>query len=415
MALITLAACGSSAARTDRSSKVDITTWRAGTESGTAKIAGRSTTVTDGKPDQVEVTEGAVDFDRRLYASKTRIVSEPNAGREFETRQIGDTMYWWDPSPEGPGGTAKPWSRSEVPWRAGAWRTTLDRAFTDPDATVTRSGTETVRGAEVTNYRIDYPPHVPPRLLARGYPTGFTDLEIAVDGDQRVRRVRYSANTWGTVVTRGELELYDYGAPVTVDAPSDDEIDRSVTGGDRPVATGPWAELATDGNGADRIVVSAVPTRDGACFRFDGTPARQEWWTVGGRATDNCMSPGDLGSGAAEVNLYPVGTDLQILTGQFDPGTTAVSLRLDDGSELTAAPNQGAFAVIVRGNRVVERVEATGPHSTGTCEFDPQDSPSVYNCSSSFGGDLPPDVAVMIPPEFAPPATPATPTTVPGG
>jgi hypothetical protein len=413
LALTVLAGCGSSAATSTRNERVDIATWRAGTESGTAKIAGRSTTTTPGKPDQVQASEGVIDFDRHLYAEKARVTSGPHAGHEFETRQIGDTMYWWDPSPDGPGRPTKPWTRSDIPWQAGAWKTTLDRAFTDPDATVTRTGDDIVRGEPVTNYRVDYPPHVPPRLLARGYPVGLTDLEIAVDRGQRVRRVQFSLQTTSGSLTHTELELYDDGTSVTVEPPPADQIDTSGGSPGRPVATGPWTDLATDGDGADRVVVSAVPTQEGTCFAVTGTGQGDNgWWTVAGRGTDDCMSAGpDVME--VQVSLRPISTDRQILIGQFDRSAAEVTLHLDDGSTVAVTPRQGAFAAIVRGNHVVERVEAAIPNGRATCDFAPDQTPLVYRCSSTVGS-VPPDIAAMIPPEFAPPTTPATtPTTTP--
>jgi hypothetical protein len=409
VALTVLAACGSSAAKSDRPAKADISTWRAGTESGTAKLAGTGTIVTPGEPDRTEVTEGAIDFDRHRSEATTRVTGGKQPDHSYAQRSIGDTMYWWDPD-NGPGGSAKPWTKSTFPWNAGNWQATLDRALVNPRATVTRTGTETLRGEPVTNYRVDYAPRVPPRLLARGYPMGLTDLQIAVDADGRVRRIRFTVHRSSKATAHEEFELYDYGTAVQVDAPPADEIDTSGTSAGVPVPTGPWTDLATDGTGADRIVVSAVPTTDGSCIALTGAPDENGWWTVAGRATASCFATADLAFGVAQIELVPVRPDLQVVTGQFDRATTAVTLRLDDGSKLTVTPRQGTFAAIVKGDRVVEKVEASNPSGSAACDFAPEQSPMIYQCQSGTNRPTPPDAFGVVP---FPDTT--SPTTTPGG
>lgn len=103
-------------------------------------------------------------------------------------------------------------------------------------------GTETVRGVATTHYRAavnlrTYPELVPgeqreavqqavDRIVAQTG-IGAVPVEVWVDGEQRVRRMRIELATGAgavPVASKVTMELFDYGVPVTVTAPPAAEV-----------------------------------------------------------------------------------------------------------------------------------------------------------------------------------------------
>jgi hypothetical protein len=81
---------------------------------------------------------------------------------------------------------------------------------------VTEVGADEVRGVATTHYAVTVPADAAP------VPTEAVDLDVWIDGDGLVRRVKIVAT--GDEAFTLDAELFDLGQPVTVTVPPDDQV-----------------------------------------------------------------------------------------------------------------------------------------------------------------------------------------------
>jgi hypothetical protein len=99
-------------------------------------------------------------------------------------------------------------------------------------------GQRSVRGASTTHYRVvldlnragaSLPPEQRPAIdeLVRSLGTSTLPADVWLDESGRVRRRRFGVDTDGsgpTAPTTVNLELFDFGIPVTVEVPPADQV-----------------------------------------------------------------------------------------------------------------------------------------------------------------------------------------------
>jgi hypothetical protein len=195
----------------------------------TAKTTARMTDVVEsevhGRPLTIR-TETVADFRTGDYQSTS---SGVGATSSVEIRVIDGTTY-----SKSTGSSPIPGSRADRPWvriRSGRKATVPDpsgsihalRAVTD----VQRLGTEKLRGVLTTRYRLRLNPDKQ-RAMAKAIPTLTLEkvhpsIQIWLDHAGRMRRMVVSGDDHGarfSIVS----EVYDFGAPVTIEPPPADQI-----------------------------------------------------------------------------------------------------------------------------------------------------------------------------------------------
>ena len=154
--------------------------------------------------------------------------------RTLEIRIVGGTLFMQTPGPDG----EERWLASPMP-EGGA---TSGMLQTEPRSylemmeavagDVERVGTESIRGVRTTHYRFEIDPRKvespspqfsPADLAAAGIET--LPMDVWVGPDDLPRRIRVALGAAGSDIEI-DMEMYDYGKPVEVEAPPEELVTR---------------------------------------------------------------------------------------------------------------------------------------------------------------------------------------------
>jgi hypothetical protein len=216
------------------------------------------TTEIDGLPGSDEPVvaegEGVVDFESGAstvtldLASVLQGIGLPGLDGEVESRSVGDERWLRSPFFNTVLGVTTEWLLLDVGAADGevdglgqvgalTGNDPADQlrlvAAVDP-ASVEAVGEEDVRGDATTRYRgtldpADAPEDVPDTLVDQ-LGSAPIDVDVWVDGDGLVRRVATAVPlppAAGGGAAQVELDLFDFGVDVSVEAPADDEVTRA--------------------------------------------------------------------------------------------------------------------------------------------------------------------------------------------
>src|SRR4029078_13332347 len=92
--------------------------------------------------------------------------------------------------------------------------------------TVTKIGTDTVRGSDTTHWRVDVA-SVPSTTIAAddcSADAAMHTLELWTDNEDRVRRIQAAGSEGGMISLKATTEFYDSGVPVDVNAPPASQV-----------------------------------------------------------------------------------------------------------------------------------------------------------------------------------------------
>lgn len=155
--------------------------------------------------------------------------------RSLEVRTVDGTLYMKMPATEG----EERWLASPVP-SGDAERgmlqtdpTTYLDLFEAVASDIAEVGRERVRGVSTTHYRFEVDPT---KLESPASPfggdalsaagIGTLPLDVWVDDDDLPRRIRMALGTSGSDI-KVDIEMFDYGEPVDVEAPPEDLVTRA--------------------------------------------------------------------------------------------------------------------------------------------------------------------------------------------
>ena len=186
---------------------------------------------------------------------------------------------------------AKPWVRMNaggtVPGHFGAGELGMLLGMLErPGVRAEVLGSEDVRGIPTQRAHVTVPPAVVPKQVVameevEPEPIVF---DLWVDDEHRLRRLQDDRTHDGVPF---ELELFDFGMAVTVEAPPADQVDVSrseptgLTGGWELVATGPASDLTW--------TVQRAPIEGGECFKVE-IDEPSGWRAVPGGSSGGCRS-----------------------------------------------------------------------------------------------------------------------------
>jgi hypothetical protein len=266
------------------------------------------------------------------------------------------------------------------------------------DAEVEDRGTEEVRGAPTRRFSVTAgPPAAPAQLVALGefdnsVPAMTYDLWI--DAEDRLRRVRIEAPDEARPrgeENRGvyELELFEFGAPVTIDLPPFDQV-RTDDVVPQPEA---WEAVAKGRAGDGRWTVLRAPYEQGQCVAVETEPVSELY--LGVASPDNRVKQRcSVAAGVDPALLTPVYLDVvtdavaladgsALLYGSVAPDTTEVQLRVRGGDTRRVAPTRGFFASHLAADEVVDRITFVTPTRTIACPLD--DDTADDDCLAGLG------------------------------
>lgn len=159
--------------------------------------------------------------------------------RSLEMRTLDGTLYMkmptageerWLASPLPEGGIASGMTQADP--------TSYLELMKAVSSDVDEVGTENVRGVRTTHYRFDIDPKKvespspqfsPADLTAAGIET--LPLDVWVGPDDLPRRIRMALGAAGSDI-KIDIEMYDYGKPVNVEAPPEELVTRTATADD---------------------------------------------------------------------------------------------------------------------------------------------------------------------------------------
>ena len=157
--------------------------------------------------------------------------------RSLEMRTVDGTLYMKMPGDDG----EERWLASPLPDGAGANGmvqadpTTYLELMKAVSSDVDEVGRERVRGVQTTHYRFEIDPEKlespsqqfsPADLAAAGIKT--LPLDVWVGPDDLPRRIRMALGAAGSEIEI-DMEMYDYGEPVDVEAPPENLVTRTAT------------------------------------------------------------------------------------------------------------------------------------------------------------------------------------------
>ncbi|MFM7060442.1 MAG: hypothetical protein ACKOZL_04555 [Actinomycetes bacterium] len=237
---VSLAACGgrSSGAGRDRDlsdARLIVAGYDDARSARSVRMEGEVAVRTAGRDVAVPL-DGAIDFEHD--AARFRIslagLGIPGLGdARVEARVVDGRLYLGLGDVAGAllGG-----SWAEIPLDSMGGASTDPTGFLDMLRGVTRVeriGTDTIRGVEATHYRgtisladaIDRAPEARREDLRRAFGVAGAQVPVDVWVDGRDRPVRFAASfAMGGVDAEVRLDLFDYGADITVTAPPADEV-----------------------------------------------------------------------------------------------------------------------------------------------------------------------------------------------
>jgi hypothetical protein len=276
-------------------------------------------------------------------------------------------------------------------------------------------GTEGVRGEPTTHYRfasVD-PPKPPAQVSALGEydinEDADTTTEMWVDAENRLRRFvsEFDEGEGGDGARGGryELELFDFGAPVSIEAPPLDQVD--TFGAAEPDEY----ELKTSGS-SDGVEwkVFFAPLEGGGCLAVEADVA--EYFAVARRSDDGRIEFGcsqslsaqssggpdgvvsegpveapDMEFDEVEANALPLADGRALLVTDVPEGATAATFELRKGESLQLTPENGYLAVALAADDVVETMAFTTPAGTLRCRLNR--GWGGYVCGEGVHFDLP--------------------------
>jgi hypothetical protein len=417
--VVVAAGCGQSdGATAGGSGEVEIKTVAANTEAaGTARFEGSFQPSRNSRSPGGHF-EGEVDFvNGRSAVRSTYDAGGGQGSHETESRLVDGWTYFKTPS-EGPGAApatgATPWSRIRLPSFGGSMlpmgMSADATAYLDLlDSMGVRTevvGTEAVRGTPTTRYRVTRaePTNVPAQLrLDSDFSAARSDpgsIDLWVDHAGRLRRLVTDFGDESSEEGGGggssSLELFDFGAPVTVEAPPLDQVTT------QPSIPEPHdyrlAATGTADGAAWKVFVAEAGTEQEQtrCVEVEADVA--QWFRAVVGAGDRRVSLGCSSSSSGtsapgappppapifpRPQAVPLADGRALLISEVPEGTTAVTIRLRGGGEQAVAPSGGWFGAALGHDEVAEVVSFTRPSGTSRCRL----HDSSYDCDTDgFGG-----------------------------
>lgn len=156
--------------------------------------------------------------------------------RALEMRTVDGTLYMKVPSEAG----ADRWMASPVPTEAGAGMLQADptsylELLTAVSSDIDEVGRERVRGVMTTHYRFEVDPEKlegsAPQFSAGDLSEAGIEtlpLDVWVGPDDLPRRIRMALGAAGSDI-EVDMEMYDYGEPVKIEAPPEDQVTRTMS------------------------------------------------------------------------------------------------------------------------------------------------------------------------------------------
>jgi len=255
-----LAACGATSSDAGRTRDLSgaqriVAGYDSAREARSARMDGEISVRVQGR-DMTIPLEGAIDFahDATRFSMSLEGLGLPGLGdAALEARVVDGHLYLNMGEFAGAFLGGRSWA--EVPLDAMGGASTDPTGFLDSLrglTTVERVGTDTIRGVEATHYHgaislsdaIDRAPTDRREQLRRalGSADATLPVDLWVDGDERPVRFDATFAASGTTA-HVRLDLFDYGADVTVTAPPADEVTSidGLLGGGARVPTAPAA------------------------------------------------------------------------------------------------------------------------------------------------------------------------------
>jgi hypothetical protein len=184
------------------------------------------------------IANGAVDFARKIFEFKADFPAALGISGSMEMIMAGQTVYMQLPAAiRTQAGLAKPWLGMKVDKLSGSPLGTSN--FADPSSTlealrsvassVTKVGTETIRGVKTTRYAVTLDltkiaAKVPAAQRAAVSSLKFDHMDVYVSDDSLVRRESFTISAAGASVT-ANVDFYDYGRPVDVSVPPNSQVE----------------------------------------------------------------------------------------------------------------------------------------------------------------------------------------------
>jgi hypothetical protein len=402
--------------------------------------------------------EGEIDFDHDRSAVRARSDAyEGLPAQESETRSIDGYLYLHSPprppdpvgEPAAPAMPTTPWTRMRFPGSRAALLpmgssgdvTGYLDALESMGAGTEVVGTETVRGVATTRYRVTpgVPPKVPAQVDALDHfsfdTSGEGSVDLWADAQGRLRRFRSESRGSDSEAGDGgsdskgsgvyEFEVFDYGAPVTIEAPPPDQVTTLPFGSAEP---GDYRLVASGSSDGSSWKIFTAPRDDGRCLAVEAdVPAYVSLMrgSDDGRVDLGCSSSASSSSVAtggdpngvvthvdltepADPEALPLADGRALLVSEVPDGTTGVTLRLRAGGTKSATPMGGWFGAVLGHDEVAEVLEFATPSGTKqcrlkdgfgyTCESDGFDASSSSSSSSSSSGSSSSAVTSTVPP-----------------
>lgn len=385
---------------------------------------------------------GEVDFANHRSAMRSRMQAEGKRGPyDSETRIVDGYTYFKVP----PDGTAdigtdasKPWSRLKLPGTSSMLLPmggTVDvtgylKVLEAIGARSEVTGSDEVRGVPTTRYRVvlEDPPDLPAQVKATGNISfgepGDGFVYLWADGQGRLRRLRAEFGHDDSGSHRGggyQLEVFDFGAPVTVEAPPPDQV--SVPSDPFPDSDS-YEQVASGTADGARWKLFAGTQGDASCVSVEADIARYYSTLIGaehGRIDLGCTSSASASvssSGETSIDVpgstfdgfdpqaVPLADGRALLVSAVPERTTKITLRLRDGGARTASSSNGWLVAALGHDDVVTDIEFVTPSRTRRCRLEGKFG---YDCEAGSGGDA----SVTYGSDSAGSAVTAVPTTAP--
>jgi hypothetical protein len=410
---VVAAGCGqSSGPGAGGDDQVEIRTLADTTEAaGTARFEGSYQSPGNGSPGSR--FEGEIDFAKQSWVTRSTHHVDGRTGSDVsESRVVDGYTYLQVPVPTGDedevvGRPATPWYRIRVPTAGVAMMpmgtsgdvTGYLGVLESLGARLETLGADTVRGTPTTRYRISpgEPPNVPAQVRALGeFTSDGSDagtMELWVDDAVRIRRLRtdYCEGDGGG---RSEVELFDFGAPVSIEAPPLDQVTtQSLTS----VDPGTYEEVASGGSEGPGWKLFASMSDDTQCLAVEADVPKYVAAVLGaddGRVGLGCSSSavgvaGPVGdpngvvethSVSIEPKAVPLADGRALLVSNAPEGATAVTLRLRDGGQRQVPITGGYVGAVLAQDEVAETIVFDTGSGTKRCRLE---AGIGYDCEGS--------------------------------
>jgi hypothetical protein len=266
-------------------------------------------------------------------------------------------------------------------------------------------GTDEVRGVPTDHYRFELQAReLPKQVTAMGLVhSEDATVDVWADAEHRLRRYSESSQESSD---RYEIEFFDFGAPVTIEAPPADQV--SVE--ESPRLTGDW-KLAQRGRDGDvEWQVFLASSDSGACLAHEADPPGPfdavEHDEQRGRTVDTCAYDEeseelegfeDFAGDGLETTATELANGKVLLYGSVSTETEGLVLQFAGGRTERLVPENRTFAIVLSADEVVDEIEPIAPDQEVHCSLE---GFGGYNCSGTIG---PQDAPFSIPPIPPPP------------